>query len=187
MAIKPVTTSDVEPVVITAKTQRLIDTIRPQFASFANDFGAIVVKREALAPKFMKAANAWQAESGQTFVSFVRMLDGTIPEERAKYRAHPVFQAADYLRRLAGRADRPKTSETTGHATAATPLEAVARLVATVFPLVSENADALWQAFAAELHWTDAQVKRVQSMAAQMAPILVPKRGTGHDVLKAAA
>ena len=75
------------------------------------DFTAMAVSREELAPKFMKAFGLWQAETGSTFVEFVRFLVPEIGNTRAEYRNHRAYQAADYLRRLVGNAARKPTTQ----------------------------------------------------------------------------
>lgn len=160
------------PIEVSAKVMRIIDAVREPFASFVDGFAAITADRATLAPKFMKAFGAWQAETAGTFIAFVRVFDATVPAERAAYRDNPVYQAADYLRRLSANAARPAAEANA--VKPASPFEAVARLVATLAPLV-EDMDLVWQAFLLELHWTDRQIARVQKLVGQAGPLLAKK------------
>lgn len=179
---EPTVTPQADPIVVSTRTQRLIDGVAPTFRAFAKDFSAINESRAALAPRFMKACLAWQAETTGTFVAFVRYLDPTVPEAQKDYRANAVYAAADYLRRLVGRQDAAGARQ---HVRAgeepATPLTALSRVVAAILPLFGDDT-LLWQALTAELHWSDAQVSRLRSLAKDADPLLethVPKSGRG--------
>lgn len=177
---------DIAP--ISAKTQKMIDGIKRPFVAFVSDYKSLLSSRAELAPRFMKAYGAWQSESGGTFVAFVRVLDPSIPVERNAYRAHVSYQAADYLRRLVARQQAEKEGRKVVNPAEvpATPLEALARLVSSVLPLVP-NADILWKAFVEELHWTDNQVKRVQSLVTHSEALLRPTAAHPKPALRAVA
>lgn len=188
MAIRPTTTSttttDAAPTPLSSKVQRIVDTLRPSFDAYTRDYTALAVRREELAPKFMKAFGAWQTETGGTFVQFVRLFDATIGESREEYRAHRSYQAADYLRRLAGRQTRaPESSTERATRIASTPvrpMQGFARVLAAVVPLVQPEAlSALWKAVESELHWSPEQVARLQTLVTEATPLIrmAPTRG----------
>lgn len=167
---------------LSAKVAKLVAGITPDFKAFTEQFGNTLESRAELAPKFMRAARAWQEETKGEFVAFVRLIDPSLPVERKAYRAHAAYAAADYLRRLVKRAEAPGSSQANDPSQrAATPLEALSRVCAAILPLFGGN-DLLWQALAAELHWSEAQVKRLQTLAKEAEPLLethVPKPGPG--------
>lgn len=158
---------------LTAKTRALIDNVRTSFVTFVDDFSALVSSsRQDLAPRIMRAYGAYREETGGTFVDFVRQLDSTVPADRAKYRAHRSYQAADYLRRLVAAA--PRTATRSRGPKPATPLVALARLMATVLPAVDPTG-AVWAAFVKEMHWSADQAKRLQKLAASQGAVPLPK------------
>ena len=156
---------------LSAKTTKLIDGIREPFMSFAGDFAALAATRAQLAPKFMKAFGAYQAESGGSFVSFVRFVDPTVPADREGYRTNNVYQAADYLRRLTAEkaVKDPNAPEVTS------PVEVIVDLLVTILPVV-DSLDAIWEAFTDRYHWTEKRVARLKKMVGEArTPILVKK------------
>lgn len=154
---------------MSAKTKHLVDAVRQPFMAFATDFAAITLTRADLSPKFMKAFGAYASDTGGTFIAFVRLIDPTVPADRKAYRAHTSYAAADYLRRLAAATATPR-KPIPASKRPATPLVALARMVATVLPLVDPNGK-IWDAFVAEMHWTQDTAKRVQSLGAKLGPI----------------
>ena len=158
---------------LSAKTTKLIDGIREPFMSFADDFQALAATRAQLAPKFMKAFGAYQAESGGSFVSFVRFVDPTVPADREGYRTNNVYQAADYLRRLV--ATTEKASADPNAPVVTSPVDVIVDLLVTIQPVV-ENLDDIWAAFDTRYHWTTKRIARLQKMVGEArTPILVKK------------
>lgn len=169
-------------VALSKRTSNAIESVRQPFASFASGFAALTADRATLAPKFMKAFGAWQAETAGTFVGFVRLFDATVPEERTGYRSHAVYQAADYLRRLVAQQERPAATNKANKGPAPVrPIEAVARLVATLSPFVADM-DLIWKAFLQELHWTDRQIASVQKLVGQAGPLLTKQNPREHKL-----
>lgn len=161
--------------VLSNKVKKAVDAIRRPFAEYNKAFGALAVRREELAPKFMKAANLWMAETSGNFVAFVRFLDPSIGSARAEYRNHRTYQAADYLRRLAGRAESGRQGRTASdRATAPTPPNAaVARIVASLMSLIPEDRqEEIWDAMRSQLHWTDRQVTTLQRQVEHTDPLV---------------
>jgi hypothetical protein len=186
------TTATVETpaIVLTPRTQKVIDAVRPLFGNFAKDFGVLAARRSDLAPKFMQAFGVYYAETQDTFVNFVRLLDPTVPAERDAYRAHKVYQAADYLRRLVSA--RVGSAEGGGDpSTMPVPtIESMARMLAAVLPLVQPTAvPSLWAAIESELRWTPRQVAKLQRLTDSAAPLvhLTGIRGQVSRTLKIAA
>lgn len=178
------------PVLLSTKLARLIDQLRQPFADYASLAEGLAETRASLAPRFMKTCHAWQEETGGTFVQFVRVLVPDLPMKRDEYRATPVFQAADYLRRLIGREPTaPRVDATTGKPLppAISPLEALSRVMASILPLLGGASPELWSAFAAELHWSDLQIKRLQTLTTSVEPLLeahVPRSAGSRALLK---
>lgn len=175
-AVEGATSPAVVTLAVTAKTRHLIDAIREDFTAFADGFASITSSRAELAPRFMKAFAAWAQETGSTFAAFVRVLDKDVPEDRDGYRAHPSYQAADYLRRLGAGQGREVVPEDERPMTA---YQALAYLVATVMPVVDPTGS-IWSAFVREMRWTPEQAERVKVAAAKVGPVQLPPRAKGH-------
>lgn len=171
--------------VLSKKTVALVEGVRSQFVTYASTVGAMLSNRDELAPKFMRAFGAWQADTAGTFVQFVRFLEPALPEDSKAYKAHPVYTAADYLRRKVAQSERAKQAKASGRseqaATApATPLDAIARILSALLPNITDKVR-LWSMLGAELHWTERQISRVQHMATKM-PALPLKASKGADI-----
>lgn len=165
---------------LSKKVLSAIETIRKPFVSYVKDFAALGVKRSELAPKFMKVFGMWQAETGGTFVAFVRYLAPEIGNTRQEYRVHPTYAAADYLRRLTGNAERrgPRTQAERA-AAPAPPTDAIARIVAAFMAIIPEAQKGhLWEAMSTELHWTERQVARLQTQVEHVDPLVEIKGRT---------
>lgn len=160
---------------LSAKVKRAVEGIRQQFNAYTKAFSALAVRREELAPQFMKAANLWMAETSRSFVDFVRYLDPAIGNNRAEYRNHRTYQAADYLRRLAGRAEargRPRTAAERANAPAP-PTDAIASIVASLMTVIPEDRQQqVWEAMATRLHWTPRQINRLQTQVEHVDPLV---------------
>lgn len=159
------------PVVLTARTVRLVDDIRVPFKAFSEGHALLEKGRQQLAPKFMRACAAWQEETSGTFVAFVQLLDPTVPADRDGYKAHTTYAAADYLRRLMGAAATRQGKGDSDGEKPASPVQVIAALLATMAPVV-ENMDAVWSAFETRLHWSSQRVKHLQQLVGQSPPLL---------------
>lgn len=171
-----ITTRLVEP---SAKTRHMIDAIKEQFTAFVGEFASMWESRQELAPKFVKAFKAYKEDTGLKLISFVRELDPTVPTHRDDddtgegYKNHPSYVAATNLNRLANA--EPKKA-IPANKRPVTPWVALARLVATVLPLVDTDGS-IWDAFVKECHWDEAQAKRLQALANREQPIpLAPQK-----------
>lgn len=159
---------------LSAKMRTMIDSVREPFTTFVDDFSALMqTSRAELAPRVMRVFAAYKAETDGTFVDFVRLLDASIPADRQKYRAHRAYQAADYLRRLVTQAPRALARKRGPRP--ATPLVALARLIATVLPAVDPTGQ-VWAAFVKEMHWSAEQAKRLQKLAQSQGAVVLPKQ-----------
>jgi len=174
-------TVDVKPVEegLTAKTIKAVKDIAKPFASFVSDYTALAMKREELAPRFMKAFGLWQAETGRSFVDFVRYLVPEVGAARNEYRNHRAYQAADYLRRLAQQQQREaeggnrRRSADAAATAPATPMNGMARLLKSLIPIIPEDQrQRVWEALHAELHWSDRQINRIQGLVTESAPLI---------------
>lgn len=193
----PAVTAPVEPdaapatmvvAVLSAKTQKLIAAVTEPFKAYAGARIALGQTQAKLAPKFMAAFDAWHGETSGNFIDFVRIIDSSVPIQREAYRANGVYQAADYLRRVVALSEiAPREKRDPNAPKAVSPIEAVARLVATVAPLV-ENMDVLWEAFLKELHWSDRQVARVQKLVLKgAAPAILQQHGNKLKLVRRSA
>ncbi len=164
--------AEVEPVVLTPKTSKMVEDIKEPFTAFTEGHTLLERGRAQLAPRFMKTFNAWASETGGTFVAFTRVLDPTIPEDREGYRAHTSYLAADYLRRLMG---VPAQSKSTAEGDKpATPITVIATLLATMAPVV-EDMTAIWTAFENSLHWSPQRIRHLQQLVDEEAEPLLTK------------
>lgn len=159
---------------VSSKVLKAVDAIKKPFTQFVKDFASLATSREELAPKFMKAANAWMEETSGTFVDFVRYLVPDVGATRNEYRAHRAYQAADYLRRLVAQQARARREPTTeGTVAPATPMNAMASLVASIMPLIPEDQKhRLWESFYVNLHWSQRQVERLQGLIGDADPLV---------------
>ena len=171
-------------------TLRAIETVRPQFLAFRDSYVTLNTTREKLAPIFMRAYNSWAAETGGNFVSFVRLFDASIGAKRDEYRNHPAYQAATYLQRrardlamaAAAEEEEPLAAATgVGAEHPATPLDALARFVAMVLPLIAhEDQPKVWQFFEAEFRWTERRVTALREMVEQVKPFATVRTERGQ-------
>ena len=129
--------------------------------------------RAELAPKFVRAYNAFKTDTEGSFVSFVRLFDETIPTDREGYREHKTYQAALYLRRVVDNQAKPAIPASKRPVT---PLVALARLLATVLPDMPDH-DILWAAFVKEMRWSQGQVARLQTIVNREGPIQMTTPG----------
>lgn len=169
----PATKAAVVGTILTAKTKALVDAIRKPFTDFSEGYALLTTNRRELAPRFMRAFEAWKGEMNGTFAAFVRVLVPSVPEARDDYRAHPAYQAADYLRRLGGANERD-VEVVPIEDRPATPYIGLARLWATLVPLIDPEgtvAHRLLEAIAKELNWTEQQVERIESLAQSQGPV----------------
>lgn len=158
---------------LSAKVKRAVDAIKKPFVQFTRDFAALAMKREDLAPKFMKAFGMWQAETAGTFVDFVRMLVPDVGNTRAEYRNHRAYQSADYLRRIVGNANRKPRTAAERASAPAPPTDAIARILASLLSVIPEDRQStIWDALGSQLHWTNRQVQRLQTQVEHVDPLV---------------
>lgn len=177
-------TTTTEGNALTVKVSKLLAELEPPFLAFAEGFAHLSTARSELAPQFMQACRAWQRETHGTFVAFVRLFDSTVPLHRAGYRAHTTYAAADYLRRLR---NKRRGQSVPIEQRSVSPLVALARLVATVMPVVDPTGT-IWAAFVKAMNWSDEQAERLKVLSAREGAISLPPR-TKHSLvtLRAAA
>lgn len=159
---------------LSTKLANVIDALRRPFKAFVGDFRNLTTSRAELAPEFMRAFDAYEAETEGSFIAFCRLVDPTIPADRAAYRNDPAYQAATYLRRLV---QQTTTKPRRRGPKPATPLVALARFVATVLPLVDPTG-VIWTAFVQEMHWSERQAKQVKLLGAKQGAIPMPRKVT---------
>lgn len=168
MAKRNAEAAAITPKELSSVTRRGIDAIRKPFVNFVKGFKDLAVSRAELAPKFIKAFGAYQKDTGGTFLSFVALLDPSVPvADRDAYRVHPSYAAAQYLRRLSGRTD-------TG-ANRARPLRSnlanLARLIATILPVMAD-AEAFWTGLADQFGLRPRQVAKLRQVVAASKPLV---------------
>lgn len=183
-SITPVHTSSKDDPKPTASTRKLVDALRSDFGAYVENFKVMAADRSELSPRFMAAFDAWAKDTGGTFVAFVRSLDASVPEDRDGYKAHPTYQAADFLRRKNADANRPPLP--VGKRPVSV-YDALAIIVATVLPAVDHNG-AIWNAFVREVKWTKERADALRERANKLGAAKLPPR-TKHslDVLSKAA
>jgi hypothetical protein len=152
---------------ISKKTKKGIDALKKPFMAFSTAFGALAISRAELAPKFMKVYGAYLQETGGSYVDFVRMVDPSVPADRAAYREHKSYKAAEYLRRLVARRDVKGNRQKPVRSN----LAAMARLIATIQPLVAD-VEAFWKGLSAEFGLTARQTGRLRQVVGASQPLL---------------
>lgn len=171
---------------LSAKTQHAIDEIRRPFGDYVKGFINLEAKRRDLAPKFMKAANLWQAEVGGTFVEFVRMLHPEIGDTVKEYKAHPAYQAADYLRRVSSQRAMQTVEGGTGQQAdrVETPMVVLERVLASLLPKLPEKeSDKLFTFIKEQCNWSDQRIETLRNRVSEVDP-LVEIRGRTLDNIK---
>lgn len=151
----------------TQKTLRLIDDVRRPFTAFVDEHSIVLESRADLAPKFVRAYDAFRTDTEQSFVAFVRLFDPEIPADREGYRNHRTYQAAEYLRRVVANQAKPALPV---NKRPVTPLVALARLLATILPDMVDH-EILWAAFVKEMRWSQGQVARLQTIVNREGPV----------------
>lgn len=162
------------PPALSNATQRLLAGIRADFDAFVDGFTSLTSDRATFAPKFMRAFEAWNKDTEGSFAAFVRVLDPRVPEHRDGYRAHPSYQAADYLRRKQANAGRERATLPEGERPVSLNT-ALVYLLATVMPVVDPTGS-IWSAFTREMRWSDEQAQRLKERAAKLGAVKLPAR-----------
>src|SRR5256885_2146940 len=77
-----------------------IEQVRARFIALVNP-----PSRKEFAQQFMRAYHLWAAtvDGDTSFAAFVRLLIPTVPHGSTRYLRDPIYQHADYLRKLAQR------------------------------------------------------------------------------------
>ena len=183
---------------LSAKLRKTVNNLRRAFSSYVDEFKIVSESRAELAPKFMKAFHDWGKETGGgTFAQFVRLFVPDLPEQsRSKpesqgYRDHPAYQAAEYLRRLAGRRQNAEGERETpverSHRIANAPVSptvAMARAMKTIMTLVPpDQARTLFDSLKAQLHWPDRTISRIENEARNIEPLVILREPRGVHAL----
>lgn len=182
----PVNT-DAQPTELSAKVKKMVDGVRETFTAFKGNYIALKKARDAFAPTFVKAFDAWKVETSGTFIGFVRLLDPSVPMAQKDYRDNDVYNAAIYIRRKIVNPPGDRV-ERVGDAPA-TPMAGMARLIAAIKPLVPEDQlTKLWQIIAKELHWSEDQKARLEKLVEEAEPLLAVRapKGGARPVLRIA-
>lgn len=160
-----------DEVTLKPRTIRLIDGIRAPFRAHLSEFVRMHSKAEDLAPEFMRAFIAYQADTGSTFVNFVRYLDPDVPSGPGQpYKSHSTYMAADYLRRLVA---APQGETVENPDAPAGMSEAFVRLLAAVIALIPGNqVERLWTIIETELKWTTGRVTKLRAQVEEAEPLV---------------
>lgn len=183
-------TDEDEPVSLSKRVQTAVDKVRSLFRSYVEDFAALTASTEDLAPTFMQTYRRWEGETGGSFVAFVRVLVPDLPMETKAYKLHKAYNAADNLRRVAGRLEREGTNpveraQRIANAPVA-PRRAFLSLLSAVAPLIQPDAlDLLFDAMKTRLHWSEATVDGIKDAVEnkEETPLVLirPPRGVHID------
>lgn len=150
--------------------RRTLDTLRPDFSRFSDAFGLLSVKRATFAPLFMRAFDAYERETGKTFVAFVQEFDRSVPAERAKYTQHRSYQAALYLRRLV---DAPETAAGVSRRSV-TPFQLLAVTIKSLLPLAHPHEQAAFEIIAKASKWRERDVEKLRKRVARVRALPLP-------------
>jgi hypothetical protein len=159
------------PLEISGRVASMVDTLRKPFLGLVTSLTTVFETRDELAPKFMKAFDAFEDDTGGTFVDFVRLFDATVPLDRKGYKSHNTYTKADYLRRIVQQEERKDRKPLPVSKRPATPLVALARIVQTL-----NIEPAVWAAFIHEMHWSEKQGTRLRTLGAKLGPIPLSSR-----------
>lgn len=156
-----------------------IEGIRPAFNAYAGQFQLVNEKRADLAPKLMAVyhmASAATKVGSLQFVSFLRLIDPSIPSHRDArevngktvpgYTVHNAYNAGIYCKRLTQTGPRQKA---VGER-AMTGTQMLARVIATMLPLVADSR-LVFDAVKAELRLDDKAIKRLETAVTQTQPL----------------
>lgn len=160
-----------QPPALKPRTEKLIDGIRAPFRAHVAEFRRMDAKAAELAPPFMRAFAAYQADTGgASFISFVRTLDPSVPADRDGYRSNDTYRAADYLRRLVA----PETGEVVEDPNRPAGMsEAFVRLLAAIVALIPGNqVERLWGIIGEELHWSERRVANLRTEVDEAQPLI---------------
>lgn len=187
-AVNNSTDAQTEEKVASAKTLKLVEDIRQPFTTYVKEWTGVYAAAKKLAPAFMRAAKAWQNDTGKGFVHFVQTLDPSVPTTQKGYRDHPVFNRAMYLRGLVLRPKATQRDEREGPAPLP-PLTGMVRLIAAIKPLVPEdNRVRLWEIISEQMHWDAARREQLERLVEEAAPLFATRapRGGVRPVLRIA-
>ncbi len=148
---------------------RAVTNFRTEFADFTTAFAGLNVRRDQLAPAFLKIWTQYHRETKGTFIAFVRELDRTVPAQKALYQRHRSYHAALYLRRLA---EAPETQAK--YRQTALPFDLLARVIKGVMPLVHPHEPAVWQAIRVQSGWRSRDLARLEARVEHARPIVLP-------------
>lgn len=183
------TDTEVAAVALSARTRTLIDKARDGFLGFVKTHSGFLLKREDIVGPFAKAWKAFKEETTLTLADFARQFDPSVPADRDGYRAHSTYRAAENLMALHRQLERAKQAKEAGTTASgpqrATPLDAVARMLKSVLPLISaDQVDRLWETVTKELGWTEQQVTNLKNRTSEAEALLAvrPPRGFGGTV-----
>jgi hypothetical protein len=168
---------------LSRRTSKRIEDIRAPFRTHVTAFGHMDEKAQDLAPDFMRAFNAWKAETDGTFVTFVRMFDEDVPPNRDPdpkdrtnlgYRNHRTYRAADYLRRLVAAPEEGAEGVERGDREGPSSVsEAFVRLLSAIVALIPGNqVDKLWGLIGSELHWSERRVASLREQVQDVEPLV---------------
>lgn len=160
---------------LTAATARQIGQMRRSFMAYADNFKGLATTRAELAPRFMALFGDYLRQVGGSFVDFVRMIDPNVPAERTAYRAHPSYQAAEYLRRLVSRRDTGDNRQKPVRSNVA----ALARITAAFLKTVADP-EVVWRAFESELGFTARQIGRLKQIVGATQPLVAVEVNRPH-------
>jgi hypothetical protein len=187
-------TTPITEITLSAATKRAIEAIKRPFNDVVKAGIVLDQKRRDLALPFMKAFGAWQSEMAENghrvgFTDFVRMLHPELPQKRAEYRGHPVYNAALYLQRLgSGAAEQNRAGAGGNNQTEAErpapPTDVIAMLLATVAQFVpAKQMATVFDSLKENAHWND---ERITTIAKRMENVeaLVDVKGRSLENLR---
>lgn len=176
------------PKPLSARIVKMIDGIRDPFVGYADALKTVNERRADFAPKFMKVFHAWQAETEDSFIAFVRVLVPDLPMERKVYIKHPASIAADNLRSLYNRLERGKAKTPAERAQAiqnkpVAPRVAFTRILAAFLPFLdASGVEQLRKVMSDQLHWTPGQINSVVADSTAAPPLVRVKAPKGVEI-----
>lgn len=156
------------------KLKDALNEVRPAFRELGTGLATLTRKREQLAPTFIKTYALWQRETRRTFLAFVHELDPSVPvNDRAGYRKHSSYRAAEYLKGLVTNPEKKKSK-------GLTPLAALAVTIKSFLPLCGKRQKDALAVILAATKWREAdqarllgKIRRARAIGLPGAPLLV--------------
>jgi hypothetical protein len=150
------------------KLRAAIEELRPAFGELGQGLDHLTQKRAEVAPIFMRTWNVWQRETRKPFIAFVHELDPSMPVgDRAVYRRHRSYRAAQYLKQLVEHPDK-----TAVHGK--TPLTMLALTIKSLLPFCGSQKEPTIATLVHATRWRERDQHRLIARIRRARPVGLP-------------